>query len=84
MRELGKMKRQTFYRHFLYQEVNVLVEDRGEKGTGRWKGFSRNYIPVLLTRVKGSQGQIDWVNQEVRVKVTGHGENGLVGQVVEG
>ena len=48
MRELGKQKRQAFYRQFLLQELTVLVEDRKEKESGRWKGFSRNYIPVLL------------------------------------
>ena len=53
MRRLGKQKRQAFYRQFLHQELNVLVEDRREKETGRWKGFSRNYIPVLLAHESG-------------------------------
>jgi threonylcarbamoyladenosine tRNA methylthiotransferase MtaB len=84
VRELGKKKRQAFYLRFLDQELSVLVEDRREKETGRWKGLSRNYIPVLLAFDAGSEGQANWVNQEVRVKVTGQSEKGLVGQVVEG
>ena len=84
MRELGKQKRQTFYRQFLHQELNVLVEDRKEKESGRWKGLSRNYIPVLLTHESGSEGKPNWINQEWRVWVTGFEENGVIGRVVEG
>ena len=84
MRELGKQKRQTFYRQFLHEELNVLVEDRKEKESGRWKGLSRNYIPVLLTHGSGSEGKPNWINQEWRVWVTGFEENGVIGRVVEG
>jgi threonylcarbamoyladenosine tRNA methylthiotransferase MtaB len=84
MRELGKQKQQTFYRQFLHEELNVLVEDRKEKESGRWKGLSRNYIPVLLTHGSGSEGKPNWINQEWRVWVTGFEENGVIGRVVEG
>jgi threonylcarbamoyladenosine tRNA methylthiotransferase MtaB len=84
IRELGKKKRRAFYSRFLHQELNVLVEGRREKGTGRWKGFSRNYIPVLLKYENGSKGQTDWINQEVQARATGYAENGLLGEVVEG
>lgn len=83
-RELGKQKRQAFYRQFLHQELSVLVEDRREKETGRWKGLSPNYIPVLLV----NEGRIDkdsgWVNQELRAVITELTENGVIGRVVEG
>jgi threonylcarbamoyladenosine tRNA methylthiotransferase MtaB len=82
MRSLGQQKRQAFYRQFLHQELTVLVEDRREKETGKWKGFSRNYIPVLLTH-EGDSEPPDWVNQEWTVKVTEVTENGLIGQIVE-
>jgi len=82
MRELGRQKRQAFYRQFLHQELSVLVEDRREKGTGRWKGFSRNYIPVLLSREGQSDGHQDWINQEWKVMATELAENGVVGRVV--
>jgi threonylcarbamoyladenosine tRNA methylthiotransferase MtaB len=84
MRELGKQKRQAFYHQFLHQELTVLVEDRREKETGRWKGFSRNYIPVALACEHDLKGPPDWINQEVSVKVTDMKENGLVGQILEG
>jgi len=83
LRDLGKQKRQSFYRQFLLQELNVLVEDRKEKETGRWKGFSRNYIPVLIAPKNGAEGSSECINQECAVKVTDVTEKGLVGQVVE-
>jgi threonylcarbamoyladenosine tRNA methylthiotransferase MtaB len=83
MRELGKQKRRTFYSRFLHQELNVLVEGQREKGTERWKGFSQNYIPVLLTPEGIAGGNFDWINQEWTVKVTDCTETGLVGQVME-
>ncbi len=82
IRELGRQKRQAFYRQFLQQELNVLVEDRRDKGTGEWKGFSRNYIPVLLRKEGKIEDYFDWINQEWRVIVTELAENGVVGRVV--
>jgi threonylcarbamoyladenosine tRNA methylthiotransferase MtaB len=83
MRELGRQKRQAFYRQFLHQELSVLIEDRKEKGTGRWKGFSRNYIPVLLANKHGAEEHRDWVNQEWTIGVMELTEKGLIGKVLE-
>ncbi len=86
MRGLGTEKRQTFYRRFLDQELSVLVENREEKGTGRGKGLSRNYIPVLLdngTRDGSHLERGDGGNQICTVRVTGQSEKGLIGRVLE-
>ncbi len=83
MRELGMQKRQAFYHQFLNQELSVLVENRREKGTGRWKGLSRNYIPILLTHKNGIKEHRDWVNQEWTVMVTELTEKGVIGKVLE-
>ena len=83
MRALGKQKRQTYYRQSLNQELSVLVEDRREKGTGRWKGLSRNYIPVLLNNKNGANEYEDWVNQEWTIRVTELTEKSVIGKVVE-
>jgi threonylcarbamoyladenosine tRNA methylthiotransferase MtaB len=83
MRELGREKRQSFYRRFLHQELRVLVEDQREKGTKRWKGFSRNYIPVLLTPKNGIKEDRNWVNQEWTVRVTELTEKGVIAEVLE-
>jgi threonylcarbamoyladenosine tRNA methylthiotransferase MtaB len=83
MRELGKQKRQAFYHQFLNQELSVLIEDRKDKETGRWKGFSRNYIPVLVANDNGIEKHDDWVNREWTVTATELAEKGLIGQVAE-
>jgi threonylcarbamoyladenosine tRNA methylthiotransferase MtaB len=83
MKELGKQKRQAFYRQFLNQELSVLVEDCKEKETGRWKGLSRNYIRVLLTERNGAGKHRDGVNQEWAVRVTELSEKGVIGKVLE-
>jgi threonylcarbamoyladenosine tRNA methylthiotransferase MtaB len=86
MRELGKQKRQAFYRQFLNQELSVLVEDRKEKKTGRWKGLSGNYIRVLLTDGTGAGrhwDRGDGVNQEWTVRVIELAEKGVIGKILE-
>jgi threonylcarbamoyladenosine tRNA methylthiotransferase MtaB len=80
MRELGRQKRLFFYRRFLHQALNVLVEDRREKGTGRWRGLSRNYIPVHLS----DGNDLNLANQEQRVVVTELNDQGVIGKVAEG
>jgi threonylcarbamoyladenosine tRNA methylthiotransferase MtaB len=86
MRGLGREKRQAFYRQFLNQELSVLVEDRKEKETGRGKGFSRNYIPVLIIGGNGSGKHWDGgggVNQEWTVRVIELAEKGVIGEFLE-
>lgn len=80
MRELGMKKRQAFYRRFLLQTLQVLMEDRRERGSGRRKGLSRNYIPVFLD----GQGLEDdpLMNQEWTVLATDWTGQGVIGRVV--
>jgi len=79
MRELGRQKRRSFYSRFFHQTLSVLVEDRREKGTGRWRGFSRNYIPVHLS----DGNDLNLANQEQKVVVTELNDQGVIGKVVE-
>jgi tRNA A37 methylthiotransferase MiaB len=83
MRALGREKRQAFYRQFLDQELRVLVEGRNEKETGRCKGLSRNYIPVLLDDRNGTGKDRHGGNQEWTVRVTELAEKGVIGEVLE-
>ena len=83
MRTLGKQKRQAFYGRFLQGELTVLVEGRKGVGNGRWKGFSPNYIPVILDDGGSAGGGTDWINQEVRVTLTRLTEDAVVGRVIE-
>jgi threonylcarbamoyladenosine tRNA methylthiotransferase MtaB len=83
MRALGREKRQAFYHQFLDQELRVLVEGRNEKETGRCKGLSRNYIPVLLDDRNGTGKDRHGGNQEWTVRVTELAEKGVIGEVLE-
>jgi len=48
LRNIGKEKRNTFAKRFIGQKLTVLVEDKKDKDTGCMRGFSNNYIPVLI------------------------------------
>jgi threonylcarbamoyladenosine tRNA methylthiotransferase MtaB len=64
LRELGEKKRHSFSRSFLGKTLKVLVEGKRDRESGMLKGFSANYVSVLLP------GGEELVNQEVDVKVT--------------
>ena len=48
LRILGRKKRMAFAARFIGVKTAVLVEDKKDKITGFWKGFSDNYIPVII------------------------------------
>jgi threonylcarbamoyladenosine tRNA methylthiotransferase MtaB len=63
LRELGEKKREGFYRSFRGQRVQVLVESKRDRESGLLKGFSPNYIPVLLP------GGEELMNREVDAEI---------------
>ncbi len=62
LRELGARKREGFYRSFLGKRMKVLIESKRDRETGFLKGFSRNYVPVLIDRGN------EFFNQELDVR----------------
>ena len=48
MRRLGTEKKVRFYKKFTGQTLEVLIEETRDKKSGLLKGFSSNYIPVLV------------------------------------
>jgi len=76
LRALGRRKRAAFHGRFLGQELEVLVEGKRDKRTGRLKGYSRNYIPILI------EGGENLVNREIRVLATGLEDGRVLGRVV--
>lgn len=48
LREFGQKKREAFYSRFIRKRLQVLVERTTVDEGGRWKGVSRNYIPVWV------------------------------------
>ena len=48
LRELNQTKKRQFYTQMIGKTVTVLVEGTRDSETGKLKGFSSNYLPVLL------------------------------------
>jgi threonylcarbamoyladenosine tRNA methylthiotransferase MtaB len=48
LRKLGKEKRNAFVRRFVGKKLGVLIEHRKDTDTGLMKGFSDNYIPIII------------------------------------
>jgi threonylcarbamoyladenosine tRNA methylthiotransferase MtaB len=48
LRQLGSEKKDAFVRSWLGREVEVLVESKRDRATGRLKGISREYVPVVF------------------------------------
>jgi threonylcarbamoyladenosine tRNA methylthiotransferase MtaB len=63
MRELGARKKRDFCLRFVGRKAAVLIEDKRDAATGWQRGFSRNYLPVVV-RNGGS-----FVNREVEVEI---------------
>jgi threonylcarbamoyladenosine tRNA methylthiotransferase MtaB len=77
MRELGAMKKRDFSLCFRGRKVSVLVEEKIDRATGLRRGFSRNYLPVVV------YGCGNLVNQEVEVEIEGFEEGWLRGAALE-
>ncbi|HZD40751.1 MAG TPA: tRNA (N(6)-L-threonylcarbamoyladenosine(37)-C(2))-methylthiotransferase MtaB [Terriglobales bacterium] len=77
MRELGSRKKKEFYRKFLGRRVSVLVEKAVDKKTGWQRGFSRNYLPVLVP------ASAAFVNREIDVDLGEIDHGWILGEVVE-
>jgi len=48
LRMVGERKRAAFAERFIGKSLSVLIEDKKDRDTGLQKGFSENYIPVLI------------------------------------
>ena len=48
LRNFGRKKRMAFAEKFIGEKLEVLIENNKDKKTGYWKGFSDNYIPVII------------------------------------
>ena len=78
MIELGKKLSRGFHQRFIGREIEVLWEESGIDGQGDlWQGHTPNYVMVKAYRVTGSPGDLETVS------ITGAGEEGIWGTVVE-
>jgi len=71
LRALGLRKRMDFYKSFIGETVNVLLEKTRDRRTGALAGYTSNYIRVLLN------GPDDLAEKEVPMVIKGI-ENGIV------
>jgi len=77
MRELGALKKRDFCLRFRGQKLAVLIEEKIDRATGGHRGFSRNYLPVLVS-VGGTL-----VNHEIEVEIDGFERGWLRGTPLE-
>jgi threonylcarbamoyladenosine tRNA methylthiotransferase MtaB len=75
MRHLGSVKKKEFCRGFVGRRLAVLIEEKVHKSSGFHSGFSKNYLPVL---VSGEHP----VNREVDVRIDGFDGAFLTGEAV--
>ena len=77
MRNLGDLRREAFLKRFVGKKLKVLVEENREPG-GQWlRGYSRNYLKVLI------QGPDQLKNNEVDVEALAGDSLALVGRLVQ-
>ena len=74
-RDLGTRKKHEFYRSQVGRRVSVLVEEAVAGEPGGVKGYSRNYLPVLVA------GGPDLIHREVRVRLQQWSGGRLRGEV---
>jgi threonylcarbamoyladenosine tRNA methylthiotransferase MtaB len=73
LREIGAEKRRAFAEKFGGKQLSVLIEGRKDRETGYFKGFSENYIPVLVR---------DASRDDVNRIVTVTAENSSSGKII--
>jgi tRNA A37 methylthiotransferase MiaB len=76
---LGTKKREEFTLRFLGKKLQVLVEKIKDKKTGLMKGFSQNYLPVLIDKTDFSS-----LNKVVIVQTQDIRDGKLYGKIVHG
>ncbi|HOG82841.1 MAG TPA: tRNA (N(6)-L-threonylcarbamoyladenosine(37)-C(2))-methylthiotransferase MtaB [Smithellaceae bacterium] len=77
LRDLGVKKREMFSRQFIGKILPVLVEQSPDKKTGLGKGFSHNYLPVILDKHHGTL-----VNTIVTAEIEQYHEGRVTGRIV--
>jgi len=76
MRALGTSKRIDFYNQFIGRKHEVLVETTRHRPTGLLKGFSSNYIPILI------DASDDYKNKLVMVKARQRIDANVLGNII--
>lgn len=75
IKNLGREKSNTFRQGFIGKICRVHVENSRDKETGLLKGYTDNYIPVLL------QGRDELMNRLVDVRIAGISDDAVIGEL---
>jgi threonylcarbamoyladenosine tRNA methylthiotransferase MtaB len=76
MRQLGAEKKEQFCHSFRGRCMSVLIEEKIDRNSGGRRGFTRNYLPII---VRGGNHR---VNKEVDVQIDGFAAGCLTGAVI--
>jgi threonylcarbamoyladenosine tRNA methylthiotransferase MtaB len=76
MRHLGTEKKEQFCQTFIGRRMPVLIEEKIDRGSGRRRGFTRNYLPIIVN--SGNHR----VNEEVDVQIDGFAGGCLTGAAI--
>jgi threonylcarbamoyladenosine tRNA methylthiotransferase MtaB len=74
LREISLSKKMHFYSLFLNKTLPVLIEGKRDRKTQCLKGFSSNYIPVLI------DGPDELMGNEIMVRVADVQEASVYGE----
>ena len=77
MRELGVVKKRDFCLRFRGRRASILIEEKVDRATGLRRGFSRNYLPVVVS------GAANLVNREIDVEIESFEDGWLKGTQLE-
>jgi threonylcarbamoyladenosine tRNA methylthiotransferase MtaB len=72
IRAIGEDKRRGFYEKAVGSTFEILIEGKRDRTTGCLKGFTGNYIPVLL------EGGDEWMHRVIEARVTGTDDHSRV------
>lgn len=73
MRQLGVQKKEQFCQTFRGRRMQVLIEEKIDRGSGGRRGYTRNYLPIIVS------GGNHRVNEEVDVQIDGFAGGCLTG-----
>jgi len=76
LRQLSARKKTEFATRFLGKKIFLLVEKTKDKNTGLYKGFSQNYLQVLL-----ENGRASSVNNIVEARIEKLSEGKIYGKI---
>lgn len=76
LRSVGEEKSRVFKQQYIGRSVNVLVEEEADEETGLFKGYTDNYIRVLIRNCDPS-----FIKQIVEVHIDGFSGDSLSGNI---